>query len=91
MIPTVACVAVVTCFCHQHHDTINHVVGWRVSEKNPPLGSCKDLADCIFWGSWGLFEVLRLSYLDHLDVFWTCSYFGLYVYIPRSFPALHLT
>lgn len=55
MIPTVACVAVVTCFCHQNqHTTINHVVGRTVSEKTPP-GSCKDLADCIYLGSWGLF------------------------------------
>lgn len=72
MIPTVACVAVVTCFCRQHHHiTINHIMGWTGSEeeKTKPSGSCSDLAGCIYLGSWGLFEVLRLSYLDHLDVF----------------------
>lgn len=34
MIPTVACVAVVTCFCHQHHHiTINHIMGWTGFER----------------------------------------------------------
>lgn len=73
MIPTVACVAVVSCFCHPyHHTTFIQTTGWTGSENYPP-GSCKDLVDCIYLGSWRLFEVLRLPYLDHLDVFQTCS------------------